>query len=66
MVIFLLPVLVTMFFLARRKDRSFLPFFILGLIPLVNLFALLWLASQTDASVKAELAELRRRLDAMS
>jgi hypothetical protein len=53
-----------MFFLARRKGRSFVPYLFLGLVPGVNAIAALWLASQTDASVRFELEELKRRLDA--
>ena len=63
LLIITIPFLVTMFFLARRKGKNFLPYFILGLIPLANFIAVIWLASQTDASVKAELEDLRRRLD---
>ena len=51
-------------FLARRKGKSIALYFLLGLIPGANMIAALWLASQTDASVKAELQELRRKLDA--
>ncbi len=58
------PFLVMILFLARRKGKSLLVYFLLGLIPGANMIAALWLASQTDASVKAELEELRRRLDA--
>jgi len=59
-----IPLWVLMFLLARRKGKSFVPYFILGLLPLVNVMAALWLASQTDASVKAELDDLRERLNA--
>ena len=51
-----------MLFLARRKGKSLVLYLILGLIPGANMIAALWLASQTDASVKAELEDLRRRL----
>jgi hypothetical protein len=64
LIIITVPFLITMFFLARRKGRSYVVYFLLGLIPGVNAIAALWLASQTDASVKAELEELRRKLDA--
>jgi ABC-type polysaccharide/polyol phosphate export permease len=64
LLIITLPFLVMMFFLARRKGRSFVAYCFLGLIPGVNFITALWLASQTDASVQAELDELRRRLDA--
>jgi len=53
-----------MILLARRKGRNVALYILLGLVPVVNFIAALWLASQTDASVKAELEELRRRLDA--
>jgi hypothetical protein len=59
-----IPFLVLMIFLAGRKGRNVAVYILLGLIPVVNFVAALWLASQTDASVKAELEELRRRLDA--
>jgi ABC-type polysaccharide/polyol phosphate export permease len=64
LVIITLPFLVTMFFLARRKGRSVVAYLLLGIIPIVNMIAAVWLASQTDASVRAELDELKRRLDA--
>jgi hypothetical protein len=63
LVIIIVPFLVTMLFLARRKGKSLIVYFLLGLIPGANMIAALWLASQTDASVKAELEDLRRRLD---
>lgn len=63
LLIITIPFLITMFFLARRKGRSFVVYFLLGLIPGVNIIAALWLASQTDASVRKELEELRRKLD---
>ena len=64
LILITVPFLITMFFLARRKGKSFIPYLLLGLVPGVNAIAALWLASQTDASVKAELEELRRKLDA--
>ena len=64
LVLITVPFLITMFFLARRKGKSFIPYLLLGLVPGVNAIAALWLASQTDASIIAELEELRRRLDA--
>jgi hypothetical protein len=64
LVIITVPFLVMMLFLARRKGKSLTVYFLLGLIPVANMVAALWLASQTDASVKAELEDLRRRLDA--
>ena len=59
-----IPFLVLMVFLARRKGANVAVYLLLGLIPVVNFIAALWLASQTDASVKAELEELKRKLDA--
>jgi hypothetical protein len=64
LVIITIPFLFTLFFLARRKGKSFVPYLLLGLVPGANVIAAIWLASQTDASVRAELDELRRRLDA--
>src|SRR2546426_842495 len=58
------PFLIMICFLARRKGKSLALYFLLGLIPGVNMLSALWLASQTDESVRAELAELKRRLDA--
>jgi len=52
-----------MFFLARRKGKSFLPYFLLGIIPIANFIAIIWLASQTDASVKTQLEDLQKRLN---
>jgi hypothetical protein len=53
-----------MVFLARRKGRNVALYVLLGLIPVANFIAALWLASQTDASVRAELDDLKKRLDA--
>lgn len=64
LVILAVPFLIMVCLLARRKGRSLALYFVLGLIPGVNMFSTLWLASQTDESVRAELAELRRRLEA--
>jgi cell division protein FtsB len=64
LIVLTLPFLITMLFLARRKGKSLVVYLLLGLIPGANTIAALWLASQTDASVKAELEDLRRRLDA--
>jgi hypothetical protein len=58
------PFLIMTFFLARRKGRSLVLYGLLAIIPGVNVIAALWLASQTDASVRAELADIRRRIDA--
>ena len=58
-----IPFLVLIVFLARRKGANAAVYILLGLIPVVNFIAALWLASQTDASVKAELEELRKKLD---
>jgi hypothetical protein len=57
------PVLVMMFFLARRKGKPFWPYLLLGLIPVANMLAALWLASQTDAAVRAQLDELQKRVN---
>ncbi len=57
------PILIILYLLAQRKGKDYLPYLILGCIPLVNALALVWLASQTDAAIKAELEDLRRRLD---
>jgi len=64
--IMLVPFLVMMCFIVRRKGINIFPVILLGFIPLVNILTLIWLASQTDASVKAEIADLKRRLDAKS
>ena len=59
-----IPFLIMMIFLARRKGKSLLLYVLLAFITGVNVISALWLASQTDVSVRAELADLRRRLDA--
>jgi len=64
LLILTVPFLIMMIFLALRKGRSLPLYILLAFIPGVNVIAALWLASQTDASVTAELADLRRRLDA--
>ena len=66
LVIITIPFLIMICFLARRKGRSLALYFVLGLIPGVNMLSALWLASQTDESIRAELADLKRRLDAES
>jgi TRAP-type mannitol/chloroaromatic compound transport system permease large subunit len=66
MVIIIIPFLIMICFLARRKGRSLALYFLLALIPGVNMLATLWLASQTDKSIREELADLKRRLDAKS
>jgi hypothetical protein len=55
--------LIILILLARRKGRSVALYVILALIPGANVLSALWLASQTDASIKAEIAELKARLD---
>lgn len=62
LLIFTLPFLIVICMMVRRKGKSVLLYFVLGLIPFVNAVMALWLASQTDASIKAELAELRAKL----
>ena len=61
--ILVIPILVTMFFMARRKGKNFLPYLALGLIPVVNFIVMIWLASQTDAVVKTRLEELEKKLN---
>lgn len=60
---FIVPILIMMFFIARRKGQPFLPYFLLGLIPFFNIFAMLWLLSYTDASIKLLLEEIKNRLN---
>jgi ABC-type polysaccharide/polyol phosphate export permease len=64
LVLITIPFLIMICFLARRKGRNLALYFLLGLIPGVNMLSALWLASQTDVSIRAELADLKRRLDA--
>jgi hypothetical protein len=64
LVFFALPSLIFMIFLARRKGTSLPLYILLAFIPGVNVISAIWLASLTDESIRAELAELRRRLDA--
>ena len=59
---FVVPVLIMMFFLARRKGHRYWPYFFLGLIPLVNILAMLWLLSFTDAYVILALEDIKKRL----
>jgi hypothetical protein len=58
-----IPFLILLIPMARRKGKDLALYIILAIIPGVNILAALWLASQTDASVNAEIAELKRRLD---
>jgi hypothetical protein len=64
LVLITIPFVIMICFLARRKGRSLALYFFLGFIPGVNMLSALWLASQTDEAIKAELADLKRRLDA--
>jgi len=64
LLIIAVPLLIMMVFLARRKGKSLALYVLLAFIPCVNVMSAIWLASQTDATVTAELAELRRRLEA--
>lgn len=56
-----LPYVVFVGLIAARKGKSVLLFCILSFIPLMNVIAAIWLASLTDAAVKARLADLERR-----
>ena len=59
-----IPALVLTIILARRKGQNVPLYAVLGLLPFINFVALIWLASLTDLSVRSELEELKRRLDA--
>ncbi|WP_415907844.1 hypothetical protein [Oleiharenicola sp. Vm1] len=60
MLLVFLVVAIAIFVMAPRKGRS-RAWAILGLLPLVNVLVLIWLASLTDKAVLDALAELRRR-----
>ena len=51
------------FAIGRRKVENVAGWLVLCLIPIVNMFALLFLISKTDKSVLNELGELKARLD---
>lgn len=53
------PFAVLFFAMARRKEKNPLLWLFLGFIPIVNLVAGYWLASQTDDSVKDQIKRLR-------
>jgi hypothetical protein len=49
--------------IGRRKVENLILWTVLCLIPIVNMFALIFLISKTDLRVLKELDELRARLD---
>lgn len=55
------PFLIIIARMARRKGRSQW-FSLLGLIPVVNFFVTIWIASLPDAKLLEEIADLKRRL----
>lgn len=62
LIVLTIPFLVLVIFMAKRKGKSVALFVILGLIPMVNMVAALWLASQTDAAVLREIDEIKKKL----
>lgn len=58
LIIFTLPFLILIGFMANRKGKSVVLSLLCGLVPFLNIIYALWLASQTDA-------DLLRRLEAL-
>lgn len=58
--IILLPFAILTYKIARRKGRSGW-MALLGAIPLVNMYVVIWLASLSDAKVLQEIEELKKR-----
>ena len=61
LIIFTLPFLILVAFLAKRKGFNIIIAIVVGLFPMINILFALWLASQTDTAILDRLNKLEQR-----
>jgi len=61
LIIFTLPFLLLIAFLAKRKGINIFLAVVVGLIPMANILFALWLASRTDTMVLERIAKLEQK-----
>lgn len=63
MIIMAIPIAIFNLKIAKRKGKSPLLFFVIGVIPMVNIFAFLYLISLTDKEVIDTIQMIRSMLE---